>query len=441
MDQIDKDLPPEDPAQQEDIPALQEDAPLEDEDDEDSEPMDLPKKPHLKIAMISWESLHSVAVGGVAAHVTELAAALERRGHEVHVFVRIGAFQKPYELIHGVHYHRCTIQLNPDFVTEMDLMGNSLMWTIGETEAYQGRAFDIVHGHDWMTAKGLVQAKFGGTRTCIFTMHSTEWGRCGNVHYPHGQSARIRQFEGEGCHTADRVICVSGALCDEVKAQYHVPHDKLRCIYNGINVHRYDGFIDPAAVKGSWGIGALDPTVLFVGRMARQKGPDLLLDAIPEILGQRGDAKFVFVGDGHMKGDLESAAHHKGIKHAVRFLGSMGNSDPRLIDLYKACDVVCVPSRNEPFGIVLLEAWAAGKPIVATRQGGPGEIITHNTDGFLTDIHPAALAYWTKQIFNNFAHARWMGEQGRKKAETIFSWDRIAEHTEGVYKEFRQPHF
>ena len=113
----------------------------------------------MRIALFAWESLHSIAVGGVAAHVTELAAAFQRRGHEAHVFVRLGEGQTTYQLIDGVHYHRCPIDLDPDFVTEMNNMGNSFVYFLGETEAYQGGAFDIVHAHDWLCAKALVQAK------------------------------------------------------------------------------------------------------------------------------------------------------------------------------------------------------------------------------------------------------------------------------------------
>src|SRR5271154_2929483 len=73
----------------------------------------------MRIAMLSWESLHSIAVGGVAAHVTELAAALERKGHEIHVFTRRAHGQAYYERVHGVHYHRCPMPLNPNFVDEV----------------------------------------------------------------------------------------------------------------------------------------------------------------------------------------------------------------------------------------------------------------------------------------------------------------------------------
>lgn len=254
----------------------------------------------MRIAFYTWESLHSVAVGGVAVHATELAAALQRRGHEVHVFARLGAGQTTYDLIDGVHYHRCPIGLHPDFITEMNNMGNSFVYFMAQAEAYQNGRFDIVHGHDWLCAKGLVQAKNDRGSRIVLTLHSTEFGRNGNSHC-RGQAERIYSIEAEGAYCADRVITVSGALADEVKWLYHVPDWKLRTIPNGINCGSLDGYIDPGICRRTYGIGPLDPMVLFVGRLCVQKGPDLLLDAVPGILAARGDAKIVFVGDGYLR--------------------------------------------------------------------------------------------------------------------------------------------
>lgn len=387
----------------------------------------------MKIAFLAWESLHSIPVGGIAQHVTELAAALERRGHEVHVFVRIGQGQSGYDNIDGVHYHRCAIELSSDFVTEMDNMCNAFVWRLGEVENYSGGAFDIVHGHDWMCAKGIVQAKNDRGRHAVITLHSTEYGRCGNNFYK-GQSERVRAVEAEGAFVADRVITVSGVLADEVKFIYHVPDWKLRTIYNGIHCHRYDGEIDPAVCRRSYGIAPMDPMVLFVGRLAIQKGPDLLIEAVPIILRNRSDAKIVFVGDGYMKAGLDHRAKQLGISHAIRFPGQM-DTNGDLVNLFKSTDCVCVPSRNEPFGIVILEAWAAKKPVVATQNGGPREFVTHGKNGYLTYDNPGSIAWGVCEIFNNFAHAQWMGEQGRVTAAYGFSWDNIAANTEGVYNE------
>ena len=384
----------------------------------------------MRIAFLSWESLHSIPVGGVAVHVTELAAALERRGHEVHVFTRLGAWQNTYEFIDGVHYHRCPIDLDPDFVTEMNNMSNSLVYFLGETEAFQGDPFDIVHGHDWLTAKAVVQAKNDRGARTVLTLHSTEYGRCGNNSYE-GSSGRIRAIEAEGAYCADRVITVSGALAEEVKWQYGVPDWKLRTVHNGINCHRFDGYIDPGICRASYGVGPLDPMVLYVGRMSTQKGPDLLLEAVPGILEHRDHAKVVFVGDGDMKPYLEHRAWELGVSHAVRFPGAMSaNGD--VINLFKSSDVVCVPSRNEPFGMVVLEAWAAGKPVVVTENGGPRYFISHGEDGFVVYPNPQSICWGINTIFGDFEHGRWMGERGRVKAAYGFSWEVIAGQSEGI---------
>jgi glycosyltransferase involved in cell wall biosynthesis len=370
----------------------------------------------------------------VARHVSELAAALRRRGLEVHVFARLGHLgQLKYDLIDGVHYHRCPLRLNPDFVLEMNNMCNSFVWHMGEVEAYQGHHFDLVHGHDWLASKGIVQIKNAMARRVVLTLHSTEYGRCGNAIYS-GQSGRIRDIEAEGAYVADRVITVSGALADEVKWLYNIPGGKLRTIPNGVNCKEFDVPVDAGACRRMYGIGPLDPMVLFVGRLSTQKGPDLLLEAVPHILMGRGDAKIVFVGDGHMRPDLERRARDLGVSGSVRFLGAKGPG-ANLIELYKSCDLVCVPSRNEPFGIVVLEAWAAGKPVVATRWGGPGQLIEHNQNGLLVYDNPQSIGWGVNEIFHNFPHARWMGERGRARAVSAFSWDTIAGQTEGVYRE------
>lgn len=387
----------------------------------------------MKIAFFAWESLHTVPVGGVAVHVTELAAALDRRGHEVHVFARLGAGQTTFEVIDGVYYHRCPIQLDGDFVVEMNNMCNAFVYFMRQAEAYQGAAFDIVHGHDWLCSKGIVQAKNDLGRRAVLTFHSTEYGRNGN-RMLNGRCAKIHAVEAEGGYVADRVIAVSPAMCDEVRWLYHVPEYKLRMVYNGVSCARFDGFIDAGQCRARYGVGPMDPMVLFVGRLSTQKGPDLLLEAVPGILAKRGDAKVVFAGDGDMRGQLERRAHQLGVNHAVRFLGAM-DANGALIDLFKSTDLLCVPSRNEPFGVVVLEAWAAGKPVVATQNGGPRHFVEHGTNGFLVHDNPGSICWGIHSVFNNFEHARWMGERGRVKAAYGFSWDVIAQQTEGIYHE------
>jgi glycosyltransferase involved in cell wall biosynthesis len=173
---------------------------------------------------------------------------------------------------------------------------------------------------------------------------------------------------------------------------------------------------------------------LYVGRLSTQKGPDLLLEAVPGILEHRGDAKIVFVGDGDMRSDLEHRAREMGVSHAVRFLGALP-SGGELVNLYKSTDVVCVPSRNEPFGMVILESWAAGKPVVVTENGGPRYFTSHGEDGFVVYANSPSICWGINTIFGDFEHARWMGERGRVKAAYGFSWDALVRQCEDIYGE------
>jgi len=385
----------------------------------------------MRIAMFSWETLHSHAVGGIAAHVTELAAALERRGHEVHVFTRPGYGSGGVSRIEGVWYHYCPHNFNRSMVDEVQEMCRSFVWHFLQTEDYVGH-FDVVHAHDWLASNAMVWIKQGrGDHRAVLTMHSTEYGRCGN-NFWNGVSARVRDHERHGTYCADRVIAVSGMLKGELMWMYNLPDWKCWAIYNGVQAHKFDGFLDPAGVKRRYGIGPLDPTVLFSGRLCVQKGPDLLLEAVPGLLRYYPHAKFVFAGDGHMRGDLERRSHQLRVAHATRFLGCRGGGD--LIDLYKACDAVCLPSRNEPFGISALEGWAAGKPVVASRNGGPNEFIWHNVNGLKTYASTESVGWGLGTLFTNFEWARWMGANGRRAAESAFNWDHVAETTEQCYR-------
>ena len=384
----------------------------------------------MRIAMLSWESLHSIYAGGVGVHVTELAAALERKGHEVHVFTRMGRGQPHYDRIDGVHYHRCPFDLHPNFVDEINNMCRSFVHHVFQTEDYTG-PFDIIHGHDWLAGNAMIWIKQGRPRKGIVTIHSTEYGRCGN-NFWNGQSDRIRYQERAAMYWADRVIAVSYHLRDEIMWMYEVPPWKAFTIYNGVTVKNYDRNVDPGAVKRAYHIGPMDPTVLFSGRMVYQKGPDLLLEAIPSILKFHPHARFVFAGDGEMRGIVESRAHQLGVAHATRFLGFLSNGI--LAGLYKAADAVCVPSRNEPFGIVVLEAWSAGKPVVSTVNGGPAEIVWHEVNGLKVHPNPDSIAWGLGTLFTNFEWARWMGRNGRIAVENAFSWDTIADQVLAVYR-------
>lgn len=100
----------------------------------------------------------------------------------------------------------------------------------------------------------------------------------------------------------------------------------------------------------------------------------------------------------------------------------------------RAADIVALPSGNEPFGIVALEAWAAGKPVVATLGGGPREFIWHDVNGFLVYTNAGGLAHGIGSLLADHDHCRALGANRRRACEEKYNWDTIAEYTEGVYQ-------
>jgi glycosyltransferase involved in cell wall biosynthesis len=386
----------------------------------------------MRIGLFSWESIHSISVGGIAVHVTELAAALERKGNEVHVFTRIGPNQKLYEVIDGVHYHRCPFAFSPNFIEEMNNMSNSMAHYFFETENVSGH-FDIIHGHDWHVINALERIKNTRNKKIVFTLHSSQYGRDGNNFYD-GSAKNISNLEWYGTYIADKVIVCSNVMKEETKKLHRIPEDKMKVIPNGTWANHFDGFIDPwKDVKQRYGIGPLDPMILFVGRMTHQKGPDLLLESVPEVLRDHPNTKFVFVGEGYLKNQLENRTRELNLGHAVRFAGHA--SDDEKAKFLKACECLIVPSRNEPFGIVVLEAWSSGKPVITTHETGAGDLVWHDVTGLKVYKNSNSIAWGVKNILSNPGKARWMGENGRNAAKNIFTWDKIAEQTINIYKE------
>jgi glycosyltransferase involved in cell wall biosynthesis len=385
----------------------------------------------VRIAFLSWESLHSVYAGGIAEVVTKLAAALERKGNEVHVFTRAGPGQKSYEMIDGVHYHRCTYKHEKYIIDDMRNMSKALAHMFFETENIAGH-FDIIHAHDWMVTPAVDEIKNQRNKKVVFTLHSTQFGRDGNRFY-NGTPESIKGVEWYGTFIAERVIVNSDTMIKEGMWLHKIPRDKIKLVPNAVNCEEYDGFIDPKDVKEKYGIPFMDPMILFVGRMTYMKGPDLLLEAIPKVLEQIPNAKFVFMGDGDMMDYVKEGTKELGLERAVRFTGFLRGQDKH--DLFKACDCLVVPSRNEPFGIVTLEAWSAGKPVIAMHGTGSGDLVWHNVTGLQVFRNPDSIAWGVTHLFSDYEKARWMGNNGRHAVETVFTWDNMADKTLEVYNE------
>lgn len=379
----------------------------------------------MRIGMLSWESLYSIKVGGVAPHVSELSEALARMGHEVHVFTRRGDFDS-YDKINGVHYQRVDFNSSGDILRQMDNMSSAMYDRFNAVQKLFG-PFDIIHGHDWHPILALNRIKIDHGIPYILTIHSTEWGRNGN-NFGAGISKEISHREWLGGYESAKVIVTTRRMLDELIRIYSIPKDKISIIPNGIKPGKFRRDLDVGRVKERYSIHPKEPMILFCGRMSIQKGPDLLVESIPKVLKSHSNAKFVFIGEGGMRSECERRAYELGVSSACRFVGYLPASDKE--ELMSACDLFCIPSRNEPFGVVVLEAWDACKPVVATEAVS---IIRNFEDGLIAYIQPESLAWCINHLFSNPCEMKKLAQTGNSRIEREFSWDRIAEKTDEVY--------
>ena len=378
----------------------------------------------IRIGMFSWESLYSIRVGGISPHVSELSEALAAEGHEVHLFTR--GRENNDEIINGVHYHRVACDQNGGIVEQMNRMCDSMYCRFLDVREKAGK-FDILHGHDWHPVNVLcrIKAQFG--LPFVLTFHSTEWGRNGNRHGDWWEAKEISHREWLGGYESSDVITTSTILKNEIQQIYKIPDYKLWEIPNGINVGKIKREIDPGNVKKHYGIHPCLPVVLFTGRMAYQKGPDLLVEAAAKVLKKR-NAQFVLIGEGEMRSQCEYQAQKLGIGNSCNFLGYA--PDNTVIDWFNACDLVCVPSRNEPFGIVVLEAWDAKKPVVASDAVA---LIENFKTGVVAHKEPSSIAWGLNYVLEGLGRNR-MGEKGYDLLKQKYNWKTIAKKTLEVYE-------
>jgi glycosyltransferase involved in cell wall biosynthesis len=369
----------------------------------------------LKVGFFCWESLHGARRGGLANAATHLAEALAK-DHEVHFFTR---GDPPDREIAGVSYHYC--QPAGEYIVDCCRDMSRQM-----VEGYRkiGGDLDVLHFHDWHPVEALRTLQ---DQLTVLSFHSTAFGRNGNMAGPDRFYRDICTIERDGARIARQVTAVSGVLKDEVVRLYGVPEEKCTVVPNGVIPSEYQRTVDEAEVRQDYGVPPGAPMIFYIGRLAHQKGPDLLLDAMPQVLDEHPDACLLMVGSGPMLAVLRARA--RGLP--VRFLGEV--PDDEYVSLLNTADLVVIPSRNEPFGLVLLEAWSASRAVVATDVGGLLENIDDLVDGVKVAVDPAAIANGINRVIGDPGLRRALGEAGRQQLETRYHWDAIAETFRRLY--------
>ena len=399
----------------------------------------------MRISMISEHASPLAALGGVDAggqnvHVAALSEALARRGHHVTVYTRRDATGLPARVRVGSRLEVVHVDAGPPRHVPKDellpFMGELADGVAGD---WSPRPPDVVHGHFWMSGLAALDAArrpdAGYRIPVIQTFHAL-----GTVKRRHqgaeDTSPQERRWLEPGVgRSADRIIATCSDEVFELKAM-GISTAKISIAPCGVDL----GFF---SAEGPVDARTGRHRILSVGRLVPRKGVDLVIKALP-YLREAGfdDVELLIVGGGGDSGALHAdpevrrlmnLATELGVSEKVRLQGQV----PRgaMPGIFRSADaVVCAPW-YEPFGIVPLEAMACGVPVVAAAVGGLRDtVVDHGTGLHVPPRDPEAIASALAMLLDNPTLRAELGNAGKLRARTRYSWDRVAAETEKAYQ-------
>ncbi|NLD45085.1 MAG: glycosyltransferase family 4 protein [Chloroflexi bacterium] len=389
----------------------------------------------MRVLMTSWEYPPHV-VGGLGAHVGALAPALARLGVEVHVVTPLRTDSPAYEVAEGVHVHRIAAP-GPaasygafyDQVRQANaILAEACLALRGEVGG-----FDLLHNHDWLTYFAAREAKHACHLPLVATIHATERGR-GHGNLASTEARSINDTEWWLVYEAWRVICCANYMAGEVQSFFEAPADKLDVIPNGVdpNLFSYLDGVDLSAFRATYARPD-EKLVLFVGRIVREKGAEVLVRSAPKVLAEMPNTRFVIAGRGPELEALRQLVHEMSLQHHVNLVGFI--DDASRDKLYVTADCAVFPSLYEPFGIVALEAMAAHTPVVASEVGGLQEVVRHAETGITIYPNDPDSCAWG--ILHTLQHPEWARLRAENAYRAIlerYNWDAIARETRLVYE-------
>ena len=354
------------------------------------------------------DSLH---VGGAERHVADLAARLHGRGYDVTVACSTDGLLARLLEQQGVPVRPLMKRLVKRRVSSS--YARALRALLGE------RKFDLVHAHLYGSVVAAAVATLRTGVPLVVTEHSEAAWR--------GKFARLasRWVYGQ----AAQVIAVSRVIGDRLVEEDGVTPSRIAVIPNAVSSVLDGPAMGPAAaLPHEWREG---PLVGIVARLQPEKGARMLLEAVPRVLARIPTCHFLLIGDGPLRGELERRVRRMGLEHRVHFLGFQANAR----SFIERLDVLVLPSLSEGAPLVILEAMAAGVPIVASEVGGIPEQIRHGREGLLVEPgDPAELAEACLCLLQNPVLARELGEAGRSRASSYFDYETMVRRIELIYE-------
>jgi glycogen(starch) synthase len=383
--------------------------------------------------MLSWE-LPPRSTGGIAAHVGGLGTALARGGHDV---VVLTVADRPAELEAKqpdlVRVRRALVDLPwlpPAEAVTRIASANHAITKLGSrfTGDLEGWRPDIVHGHDWQLgwAADSLAHRYGVP--FVLTMHGTERVRHGGQ-LPLGHPTDINSIEWWLAFQADRMISPTRFIVEQLITGFELAEDHVVHIPNGIDPAQWrpmNSTTVPTAPRA--------PLVVSWGRVQYEKGFQVLARAMHELRGRLPAVRSVIAGRGSYLPELQTQIDVEGVSDIIELPGYLNDAELRQLVHRAGC--VVIPSLYEPFGIVALEALAAGAPLIVARTGGLAELVTGTNAGITFEPgNPDDLAEAIEQVLTNHELANILVANARNLVERKYAWAAIARTTSELYDE------
>ncbi|ACV09725.1 D-inositol-3-phosphate glycosyltransferase [Jonesia denitrificans] len=388
--------------------------------------------------------------GGMNVYVVELARAMAAQGTEVEIFTRRTTANQPdvVEVDDGVLVRHVTA--GPyEGLDKNDLPGQLCYFTQGvlRTEAArQPGWYDIVHSHYWLSGQAGWLAADRWNVPLVHTMHTM--ARVKNAQLAPGDAPEPRaRIIGE-----EQVVEQSAALVANTDKEAHELHtlyaadpEKVHVVAPGVDLAAFTPPIDDhqrQAERVALGLAPEGDVIVFAGRIQPLKGPDVLVDALALLRSQQPDRPMptlVIIGGPSGRpaalGELRARVFQRGVAQHVRFVPPADR--PTLAQWMRVADYVAMPSRNESFGLVAIEAQACGTPVIAADVGGLTTAVAHKKSGLLVPDHRPQTWAGVLQVALGDTQLRESLRAGARRHAQQFTWDHTATDMLAVYERTR----
>jgi glycogen(starch) synthase len=386
----------------------------------------------VRVLIVSWE-FPPLVVGGLGRHVAALARELDAAGHDVRVLTRGIASTQQTDQYGRVRVIRAAVDpIAVDFGTESVLawaqtFEHSL--TRAGLELVTDWQPHVIHAHDWLVAQTSRTLHQVTGAPVVATIHATEQGRQqGWLTTP--LQAAIHSVERWLCTEAAAVVTCSQFMADEVAHLFQLDRRRVYVIGNGIDPRVWSATRPEESDNGR--------LIAFAGRLVHEKGLQELIKAIPLLRNEFPGIRLAVAGSGPLLESQRDRARRYRVDELITWHGQL--DDAALAVLFHRSDAVVVPSLYEPFGLVALEAQAAGTPVAVTDTGGLSDLVESGVTGeHFAPENPGAIADAVGRILSDEARASRMAEAAQRLAVEKYSWSAVSRAVKRVYQDVQIP--